>query len=98
MTTQRKTTNKPSPKRASGRAPKLKVSRRAAATPEGGMTVKEAGRKGGLLGGRKGGLAVKAERGVEFFQEIGRLGGQRVRELIAAGRKAMEQPVRRRHN
>ena len=28
---------------------------------------------------------------------IGRLGGQRVRELIAAGRKAMERPVRRRH-
>jgi general stress protein YciG len=54
------------------------------------MTVREAGRLGGLIGGRKGGLAVKAERGVEFFQEIGRLGGQRVRDLIAAGRKATE--------
>jgi general stress protein YciG len=30
---------------------------------------------------------VKAERGVEFYQEIGRLGGQRVRDLIAAGRR-----------
>jgi hypothetical protein len=64
-------------------ASKLKMSRR-----EGGMTVREAGRLGGLIGGRKGGLAVKAERGVEFYQEIGRLGGQRVRDLIAAGRKA----------
>ena len=64
-------------------ASKLKLSRRV-----GGMTVREAGRLGGLIGGRKGGLAVKAERGVEFYQEIGRLGGQRVRDLIAAGRKA----------
>ena len=64
-------------------ASKLKMSRR-----EGGMTVREAGRLGGLVGGRKGGLAVKAERGIEFYQEIGKLGGQRVRDLIAAGRKA----------
>jgi len=52
------------------------------------MTVREAGRLGGLIGGRKGGLAVKAERGVGFYQQIGRLGGQRVRDLIEAGRKA----------
>lgn len=52
------------------------------------MTVREAGRLGGLIGGRKGGLAVKAERGIEFYQEIGKLGGQRVRDLIAAGRNA----------
>jgi uncharacterized protein len=64
-------------------ASKLKLSR-----GEGGMTVREAGRLGGLIGGRKGGLAVKAERGVEFYQEIGKLGGQRVRDLIAAGRRA----------
>lgn len=76
-------------------APKLKLSRRPKA--EGGMTVREAGRLGGLLGGRKGGLAVKAERGIEFYQEIGRLGGRRVRDLIAAGRKATERPPRRRH-
>src|SRR5437899_11626482 len=61
-------------------ASKLKLSRRA-----GGMTVREAGRLGGLIGGRKGGLAVKAERGVEFYQEIGRIGGERGRDLIAAG-------------
>jgi len=52
------------------------------------MTVRKAGRLGGLIGGRKGGLTVKAARGVEFYQEIGRLGGQRVRDLIAAGRNA----------
>ena len=63
-------------------------------TADGAMSVREAGRLGGLKGGRKGGLAVMAERGVEFFQEIGRLGGQRVRDLIAAGRKATE---RQRH-
>jgi uncharacterized protein len=71
-------------------ASKLKTSRR-----QGGMTVREAGRLGGLLGGRKGGLQIKAERGVEFFQVIGKLGGQRVRDLIAAGRKATARTGRR---
>lgn len=61
----------------------------------GGMTVREAGRKGGLIGGRKGGETVKAERGVEFFQQIGRKGGQKVRELIEAGRAAMDKADRR---
>jgi len=71
--------------RGAGKRPasKLKTPRR-----KGGMTVREAGRLGGLIGGRKGGLTVKAARGVEFYQEIGRLGGQRVRDLIAAGRNA----------
>jgi len=72
-------------------ASKLKMSRRS-----GAMTVVEAGRLGGLIGGRKGGLAVKAERGIEFYQEIGRLGGQKIRELIAAGRRAAQRTRRRR--
>jgi len=59
------------------------------------MTVQEAGRKGGLIGGRKGGETVKAERGVAFYQEIGRKGGQRVRALIEAGKAAMEGARRR---
>src|SRR5207253_10080516 len=89
-----------------GSAPKLKMStrrsagRRSLREPEfGGMTVREAGRKGGLIGGRKGGLAVKAERGREFYQEIGRKGGQRVRDLIAAGRRTEDcgGSARRRH-
>ncbi len=63
----------------------------------GGMTVREAGRMGGLIGGKKGGDTVKRERGVKFYQEIGRLGGQRVRDLIAAGKRELERPSRRRH-
>jgi hypothetical protein len=82
----RKNIRKTSRKTAKRPASNLKMSRRRAAG--GGMTVREAGRLGGLIGGRKGGLAVMKERGVEFYQEIGRLGGQRVRDLIAAGRKA----------
>ncbi len=71
-----------------GRAP---ASRRAGAKSKApGMSVREAGRKGGLLGGKKGGETVKAERGIEFYQAIGRKGGQKVRELIAAGRAATE--------
>ncbi|MGE5049708.1 MAG: KGG domain-containing protein [Deltaproteobacteria bacterium] len=35
---------------------------------KGGMTVSEAGRKGGVR--------VRDERGVEFYQEIGRKGGE----------------------
>jgi general stress protein YciG len=58
------------------------------------MTVREAGRKGGLIGGRKGGETVKAERGIAFYQQIGRKGGQKVRELIEAGRAAMRSAPR----
>jgi hypothetical protein len=53
---------------------------------KGSMTVEEAGRKGGEK--------VAAERGHEFYEEIGHKGGtkggQRVRELIEKG-KAAEQ-------
>jgi len=43
------------------------------------MTVQEAGRKGGET--------VLQERGPEFFSQIGRKGGQKVRELINAGKR-----------
>jgi len=43
-----------------------------------GMTVSEAGRKGGI--------AVRDERGHAFYEEIGRKGGQRVRELVQRGK------------
>src|SRR5438552_17688328 len=66
-------------------ASKLKLSRRA-----GGMTVQEAGRLGGLIGGRKGGLLVKAERGIEFYQEIGRKGGEEGRGVVEGGREGAE--------
>ena len=46
---------------------------------KGGMSVQEAGRKGGET--------VLQQRGPEFFSEIGKKGGQKVRELIRAGKK-----------
>ncbi len=49
---------------------------------KGAMTVAEAGRKGGLT--------TRDERGREFYEDIGRKGGQKVRELIAAGKRALE--------
>src|SRR2546421_11538013 len=77
-----------------GSAPKLKMStrrstgRRSLREPEfGGMTVREAGRKGGLIGGREGGLGVEGGRGREVYQGIGRKGGRRGRGLIGAGRR-----------
>lgn len=42
------------------------------------MTVAEAGRKGGLENKRR--------HGPEFYREIGKKGGQRMKELIAAGK------------
>jgi len=65
---------------------------------KGGITVKEAGRKGGekVAGerghefyeeiGRKGGEKVARERGHGFYEEIGHKGGQKVRDLIERGR------------
>jgi general stress protein YciG len=52
------------------------------ATSRGGMTVAEAGRKGGR--------AVRDARGTKFYEEIGKKGGQKVRDLIAAGKKALQ--------
>ncbi|MGQ9525879.1 MAG: KGG domain-containing protein [Armatimonadota bacterium] len=70
----------------------------------GEMTVREAGRKGGMTVrekhgpeffreiGRKGGQATWKAHGREFYQEIGKKGGQkggaRVRELIEKGKSA----------
>jgi general stress protein YciG len=47
-------------------------------TPRKAMTVSEAGRKGGIT--------VRDERGHAFYEEIGRKGGQKVRELIERGK------------
>ena len=70
---------------------------------KGGMTVKDAGRRGGERGGqttrarygsefyreigRRGGETVREIRGREFYEDIGRKGGRKVRELIAAAKK-----------
>jgi hypothetical protein len=50
----------------------------APAAPRRAMTVSEAGRKGGIT--------VRDERGHAFYEEIGRKGGQKVRELIERGK------------
>lgn len=79
--------------------PARKTRRRSRGTG-GGMTVAEAGRKGGQAVrdkygpgfyeaiGRKGGEAVKASRGVGFYSEIGHKGGQRVKALIEQAKRA----------
>jgi hypothetical protein len=55
----------------------------------GTMTVREAGRRGGIAGGKKGGLATKQKYGHEFYIAIGRKGGRKVRRLIQAGKRAL---------
>jgi uncharacterized protein len=66
----------------------------------GEMTVQDAGRKGGratkarhgpefyLSIGRKGGATTKERHGPEFYERIGRKGGQRMKQLVAQGRRA----------
>ena len=55
----------------------------AAHAPEGGgMTVREAGRRGGE--------ARKEQLGPTGYSELGHKGGKRVRELIEAGKKVEE--------
>ena len=50
---------------------------------KGAMTVREAGRKGG---------EVTAKRhGPQFYEEIGRKGGQKVKRLIEQGKRGEQQ-------
>lgn len=51
---------------------------------KGQMTVQEAGRKGGKIGGE----TTLRRYGPEFYREIGHEGGQRVRELIREGEES----------
>jgi general stress protein YciG len=50
---------------------------------KGKMTVEEAGRRGGLK--------TSATHGEEFYSEIGRKGGQKVRRLIIEGKEHEEE-------
>lgn len=55
---------------------------------KGKMTVQEAGRKGGKLGGPRGGQVTKKRYGHDFYEEIGRKGGAKVRDLINKGKRS----------
>ncbi|HPY92050.1 hypothetical protein, partial [Methanothrix soehngenii] len=48
---------------------------------KGRMTVQEAGRKGGMK--------TAETHGREFYEKIGHMGGQKVKELIEEGKKAL---------
>lgn len=48
----------------------------------GQMSVEEAGRKGGQIGGKK----TAETHGRGFYEEIGHKGGQKVRKLIQEGK------------
>jgi general stress protein YciG len=50
---------------------------------KGQMSVEEAGR----LGGQKGGRRTAETHNHKFYEDIGRKGGQKVRELIREGRE-----------
>lgn len=70
------------------------------ANPQGGMTVAEAGRRGGRQTsqthghefyeaiGKKGGETTSEKYGTPFYEEIGHKGGQKVKQLIEEGKKA----------
>lgn len=74
---------------------------------KGGMTVREAGHKGGKTtsdryghefyeeigkkGGKKGGQTTFERYGHEFYEKIGKKGGAKVRELINEAKAAREQ-------
>ena len=48
----------------------------------GSMTVREAGRKGGEVTSKR--------HGPQFYEEIGRKGGQKVKQLIEQGKRAQQ--------
>jgi len=91
-TRKRTTTARKSTRATTGTTRRTTARTRAATKTEtGSMSVREAGRKGGLIGGRKGGQTVLRERGPQFYSEIGKKGGQRVRELIALAKQIEEE-------
>jgi len=51
---------------------------------KGKISVSEAGRRGGARGGK----VTAAKYGHEFYEKIGRKGGQKVKKLIQRGKKS----------
>ena len=47
----------------------------------------EIGKKGGIIGGPKGGATTKRKYGHDFYEQIGHKGGQKVKQLIEAGKR-----------
>jgi uncharacterized protein len=57
----------------------MATEKKAAERPHGGMSVRDAGRKGGEV--------TSQRHGPQFYEEIGRKGGQRVKQLIEQGKR-----------
>ncbi len=69
---------------------------------KGAITVREAGRRGGASTkkkygpqfyhsiGKMGGETTKKRHGREHYEKIGKKGGQRVKQLIAAAKRAQK--------
>ena len=69
---------------------------------KGAITVREAGRRGGVSTkkrhgpefyqsiGKKGGTTTKQRMGPGFYEKIGKKGGARVRQLIAQAKRAQK--------
>ena len=84
--------------------PRKNTTTMAKTTKNSGMTVSEAGHKGGsttakryghefyqeigMKGGKKGGQTTLERYGPQFYEEIGRKGGAKVRDLINEAKKA----------
>lgn len=52
-------------------------------TERGALSVREAGRRGGIK--------TRDRHGPEFYRVVGKKGGDRIKELIAAGKAAEKQ-------
>ena len=59
------------------------ITNKSLSSEKGSITVAEAGRRGGKK--------TSETHGHEFYQEIGHKGGSKVKELIEAGKRAMEE-------
>jgi general stress protein YciG len=81
-------------------SPTLEEVNPVAGKDKGGMSVSEAGKRGGEKTasthghefyeniGKKGGQTTSEKYGTPFYEEIGHKGGQKVKKLIEEGKKA----------